>query len=100
DVLDPLEDKRLAAADRDHGRRALDAGVDTLLDRELCLIRLVLADLPATDAGDVAGERRLEHQDERIALAAALVLGDVTGDLDGRSEREFHGESLSRRRQR
>ncbi len=77
DVLDPLEDERLAAADRDDRRRALHAGVDALLDRQPRLVRLVLADLPAADAGDVARERRLEHQDERIALALALLLRDV-----------------------
>ena len=72
DVLDALEDEGLAAADRDDGRGALDAGVDALLDREARPVRLVLADLPAADAGDVARERRLEHQHERIALALAL----------------------------
>src|SRR5207253_10466599 len=96
----PLENEGLAAADRDDRGRALDAGVDALLHREPRLVRLVLADLPAADAGDVAGQRRLEHQHERVALAAALVLGDVAGELDGRSEREFHRDSLSRRRPR
>ena len=98
DVLDPLEDERLAAADRDHRGRALHARVDALLDRQLRLVRLVLADLPAADAGDVARERRLEHQHERVALAAALVARDVAGDLNCRSEGKFHLANLSRRR--
>src|SRR5204862_4402964 len=98
DLFDPLEDERLAAADRDDRGRALFASVDALLDRQPRLVRFVLADLPAADAGDVARERRLEHQHERVALAAALVLRDVAGDLDGRSEGEFHLASLSRRR--
>src|SRR6185503_1478041 len=100
DLLDPLVDERLPAADRDHRRRALLACVDALLDRETRLVRLVLPDLPATDARDVAGQRRLEHQDERIALAFPLLLGDVAGDLDGRAERKLHRDSLSRRRPR
>ena len=83
DVLDPLVDERLAAADRDHGRRALHAGVDALLHRQTRLVRLVLADLSAADARDVARERGLEHQDERVALAFALLAGDVPADLHG-----------------
>src|SRR4029078_11857573 len=90
--------ERRAAADRDDRRRALDTRVDALLDRQPRLVRLVLPDLPAADARDVGGERRLEHQDERVPLAAALVLRDITGDLDGRRKGEFHLASLSRRR--
>src|SRR5206468_12045658 len=100
DLFDPLEDERLAAADRDHRGRALFARVDALLDRQARLVRLVLADLPAADAGDVARERRLEHQHERIALALALLNGDVLADRDGRLERELHAESLSLMRPR
>ena len=81
DVLDPLVDERLAAADRDDRRRALHAGVDALLDGQPRLVRLVLADLPAADAGDVARERGLEHQDERITLALPLLARDVLADL-------------------
>ena len=95
DLLDPLEDERLAAADRDDRRRALQAGVDALLDREARTVRLVLADLPAADAGDVARERRLEHQHERIALALPLLGRDVLADRDRRLQRELHAESLS-----
>src|SRR6185312_13495530 len=98
DVLDPLVDQRLAAADRNHGRGALDAGVDALVHREARLVRFVLADLPAADAGEVAGERRLEHQDERVALSISLLRGDVAADLDGRTQRELHVLSLSLRR--
>ena len=95
DLLDPLEDERLAAADRDDRRRALHARVDALLDREPRTVRLVLADLPAADAGDVARERGLEHQHERIALALPLLGRDVLADRDGRLQRELHAESLS-----
>ena len=80
DLLDPLVDERLAAADRDDRRRALQARVDALLDRQPRAVRLVLADLPAADARDVARERRLEHEHERIALALALLGRDVLAD--------------------
>jgi hypothetical protein len=73
DLVDPLVDERLAAADRDDGSGALDGRVDAFLDREAGAVRLVLADLPAADAGDVAREGRLEHEDERIALAFPLL---------------------------
>src|SRR5207249_1872537 len=53
DILDPLVDEGLAAADRDHGRGALRPGVDALLHGEPRLVGLVLADLSAADAGDV-----------------------------------------------
>jgi hypothetical protein len=89
-VLDALVDERLAAADRDHRGRALHRRVDALVDRQSCLVRLVLADLPAADAGDVAGERRLEHEDKRIELALLLLRGDVTTDLDRRAKGKLH----------
>src|SRR5262249_163634 len=93
---DPLVDERLAAADRDDGRRALQPRVDALLHRQARAVRLVLADLPATDAGDVARERRLEHEDERIALAFAFLGRDVLAQRDRRFQGEFHrGLSLS-----
>ena len=80
DLFDPLEDERLAAADRDDGGGALQPGIEALLDAEARAVRLVLADLSAADAGDVARERRLEHQDERVALALPLLRGDVLAD--------------------
>src|SRR5581483_8037657 len=98
DVLDPLVDQRLAAADRDDRSRTLDARVDALVDRQPRLVRLVLADLPAADAGEVARQRRLEHEHERIELALALLGGDVAADLDRRAQRKLHALSLSRRR--
>src|SRR5581483_84600 len=100
DVLDPLVDQGLAAADRDDRRRALHARVDALVDREPRLVRLVLADLPAADAGEVAGQRRLEHQHERVELALALLGGDVAADLDGRAQRKLHADNLSLSRPR
>src|SRR5205085_6957320 len=95
DVLDALVDERLPAANRDDRRGALDSSVDALLDREASAVRLVLADLPAADAGDVAREGRLEHQHERIALALPLLRSDVLANRDGRLQRKLHAESLS-----
>src|SRR6476646_8333546 len=95
DLLDPLEAARVAAADRHDRRRALHTRVDALLDREARTVRLGLADLPAADARDVARERGLEHQDERIALSLALLGRDVLADRDGRLKGELHAESLS-----
>ena len=95
DLLDALEDERLAAADRDDRRRALQPGVEALLDRQARAVRLVLADLPAADARDVARERRLEHEHERIALALALLGRDVLADGHRGLQRELHAESLS-----
>ena len=46
DLLDALEDQRLAAADGDDRRRALLGGVQALLDRQAGFVGLVLADLP------------------------------------------------------
>ncbi|HEY8776694.1 MAG TPA: hypothetical protein VIM33_09495 [Gaiellaceae bacterium] len=83
DVLDPLVDERLASADGNHRRGALDAGVDALLNADPRLVRLVLADLSAADAGDVARKGRLEHEDERVAIPLALLADHVTADLDG-----------------
>ena len=95
DLFDALVDERLAAADRDNRRRALHTRVDALLDREARTIRLVLADLPAADARDGARERRLEHQDERVARTLPLLGHDVLADRDGRLKRELQAESLS-----
>src|SRR5205814_8260058 len=91
--------RRAAAHPKDRGR-ALDTRCEAPLRREPRLVRLVLADLPAPDAGDVAGERRLQHQDEGEACTGALLLGDVATDLDRRAQWEFHAASLSRRRPR
>src|SRR5581483_10419695 len=100
DFLDALVDEWLATADRDDRGGALEAGVEALLDRQPRAVRLVLPDLPAADAGDVAGERRLEHEHERIALTLALLRGDVLADRDRRLERELHALSLSLSRPR
>src|SRR2546423_5587657 len=100
DVLDSFVDERLAAADGHHRRRTLCARVHAFVNREPRFVRLVFADLSAADARDVAGEGRLEHEHERVAVALALLAGDVLADLHGRAERELHPFSLSLRRPR
>ncbi len=95
DLFDALEDEWLATADRDDRRRALEPGVEALLDAQAGAVRLVLANLPAADAGDVAGERRLEHEHERIALAPPLLRRDVLADRHRGLQGELHAESLS-----
>ena len=95
DFFDPLVDERLAAADRDDRRGALHARVDALLDGEARAVRLELADLPAADARDVARERRLEHEHERIPLPLALLSCDVLADRHRGLQGELHAESLS-----
>jgi len=94
DLLDELRelgiDRGLAAADRDDGStRALD-GVDALTNREPVLELPRVALDRATDAGEVAGVERLEHQDERVALVAPdrvanRVLDRVRHDVDRES---------------
>src|SRR5581483_9056789 len=88
-------DERLAAADGDDRRRALHAGIEALLHAQARAIRFVLADLPAADAGDVARERRLEHEHERIPLPFPLLGRDVLADRNGGLQGELHAESLS-----
>src|SRR5829696_126298 len=89
DVLDALEDQRLAAADGDDRSRALDRRLEAFLDGQPGLVRFVLADLPAADAGDVAAQGRLQHDHEGIVVVL-LLRGDVAPDLDGAAKRELH----------
>src|SRR3954452_1573803 len=88
-VLDALEDERLAAADGDDRSRALDRRLEAFLDGQPGLVRLVLANLSAADAGDVAAESRLQHDHERVAVVL-LLRGDVAPDLDGAAKRKLH----------
>src|SRR4029079_18464862 len=88
-VLDALEDERLAAADRDDRSRALHRRLEAFLHGQPGLVRLVLADLPAADAGDVAAEGRLQHDHEGVAVVL-LLRGDVASDLDGAAKRKLH----------
>ena len=71
DLADLLVDQRLAAGDRHHRRAAFVDRVEAFLHRQaLVQDRVRIIDLAAADAGEIAAEQRLQHQHERIALAA------------------------------
>src|SRR5207302_95867 len=67
--------QRLTTGDGDHRRAALFHGGKTLFRREVFLedVRGIL-DLAASGAGQVAAEERLQHEDERVALASRKLL--------------------------
>src|SRR6266540_4337451 len=69
--------QRLAPGDAHDGSAALLHGLDALLDRQVLLedLRGVL-DLAAAGAGEVASEKRLEHEDQGVPLPAAELLLD------------------------
>ena len=75
DLADLLVDQRLAAGDRHHRRAAFVDRVETFLDRQtLVEDRVGIIDLAATGAGEIAAKQRLQHEHERIALAARQTL--------------------------
>ena len=63
--------ERLAAGDGDHRRAAFIHGLEALLGREVHFenVRRIL-DFSAARAGQIAAEKGLQHEDQRIALAA------------------------------
>ena len=71
DLVDLRMHQRLAAGNGDHRRAALVDRAKALLGREVLLehVRGIL-DLAAAGAGQVAAKQRLQHQHQRIALAA------------------------------
>src|SRR5476649_2409649 len=89
-------DQRLAAGDRHHLRAAFVDRVETVPDREALVedgIRIV--DLAAADASQIAAKQRLEHQHQRIALAAQhLLLDKVGADLHFLEKWDFHNYSF------
>ena len=74
-ALDDLADlgmhQRLAAGDGDHGRAAFVDRAEAFVGREVLLehVRGIL-DFAAAGAGQIAAKQRLQHQHQRIALAA------------------------------
>ena len=82
----------LAAGDGDHGRPGLLDGGHGLLDGEPLAqdVGRVL-DLAAAVAGQVAGEQRLQLDDERELVAAGqLLAGQVGADLDALAQGDAH----------
>ena len=68
---DFLVQQRLAAGDRHHRRAALVDRLHALGDRQALVQDLGrIVDLAAAGAGQVAAEQRLQHQHQRVALAA------------------------------
>src|SRR5664280_1000195 len=84
--------QRLAAGDGHHRRTALVHRAETFLGREVLLehVRGIL-DLAASGASQIAAEERLQHQHQRIALAALdLLLQDVRSDRPHLRNRNTH----------
>ncbi len=84
DALDDLRQllvqKRLAAGHDDDGRAAFVDRGERVLDRNaLVEDRVGIIDLAAARASQIATEQRLQHQDQRIALAACKMLSDDIG---------------------
>src|SRR5664280_1667022 len=70
DLTDLAMDERLTAGNSHHRRAAFVDRVEALLDRQtLVQDRVRIIDLAAADAGEIAAEQRLQHQNERIAFA-------------------------------
>ena len=82
----------LAAGDGDHRRAALVHRAQALLHRELLPEHVAgILDLAAAGARQVAAEERLQHQHQRVALAALdLLLQDVRGDRPHLGNRNSH----------
>src|ERR1700722_16434136 len=88
--------QRLAARHDDHGRPALiDRGQRVLNGDAFVKNSVRIVDLAAAGASEVAPEQRLEHQHERIALAASEMLAnDIGADSYNLSEGYAHERSL------
>ena len=72
--------QRLAAGDADHGRAAFFDGAEAFLGGELLLQNMGgILNFAAASAGEITAEQRLQHQDERIVLAALQPLADDVG---------------------
>ena len=79
-----LVEQRLAAGDRDHRRAAFIDGCKAVGHRQALVEDFVgIVDLAAAGAGEIAAEQRLEHEHERIALAAGQMLPDHIGADEG-----------------
>jgi hypothetical protein len=86
--------RRFAARDRDDRRAALiDRGHALVVRQPLVQDLVGIVDLAAAGAGEIAAEQGLEHQHQRIALAAhQLLLDEIAADADFLQERYGHYE--------
>ncbi len=72
--------QRLAAGDGYHRRPAFVHGAQALLEGQLPLQDMGgVLDLAASGAGQIAAEKGLEHEHERIALAPSQLLAEHVG---------------------
>src|SRR5271165_5610263 len=92
DLADIPVDQRLAAGDRHHRRSAFVDCLEAFFNRQPPIEdRLGIIDLAAPDAGEVAAEQRLQHQDQGIALTPEqLLLEDIGPNLEFLEERYLH----------
>ena len=97
DLVDLRVHQRLAAGDRHHRRAALVDGVDRLLDRHPLLEqRCRLLDLAAAGALEVAGEQRLELDQQRELVGPLeLLLHQVGAEADALAQGHGHGQDTS-----
>ncbi len=91
-ALDVGVQQRLAAGDRHHGRAALLDGAEHVLDREALAQDLGrVLDLAAARAGQVAGEERLDLDDEGVVLGLLQAVPHEMGtDTDVLAEGNWH----------
>ena len=72
--------ERFAAGDGDHGGAAFVDGAETFFGRKIFLQDVGgVLDLAASGAGQVAAEQGLEHEHERVLLAAGEFLAQDVG---------------------
>src|SRR5262249_31143423 len=79
DFIDLRVHERFAAGYGNHGRAALFHGLETLFRGEFLFQDVSgILDFSTAGASEIAAEKRLEHQDKRVALAPfELLLQDV-----------------------
>src|SRR3974377_182121 len=98
DLANLAVNERLAARNGDHGRATLIGSLEAFLDREASIEnRIGIVDFPATRAGEVAAEQRLQHQNQRIAPAPQkLLLEDIGANAQFLEKRDPHSTSVFR----
>ena len=92
DLVDLLVQERLTTGDNDHGRTALVHRVQALLHRQALIEdRIRIIDLATTGAGEIAAQKRLKHEDQRIALAPRQgLLEQIAADAKLLNKRNGH----------
>src|ERR1700722_20058354 len=102
DLWQVLVQQRFAARHDDHRRAALiDRGQRILNGDAFVENGVGIVDLAAAGASEIAPEQRLEHQHQRIALAAGQVLpNDIGADSYNLPEWYAHERSLKSRDKR